>query len=257
MKVWAISNQKGGVGKTTTTVTLGGLLTSKSNRVLLVDTDPSSSMTYYFGINSEELEVSLYDLFMQGKEITEEEVLQILCPSTLKGLDILPATMALSTLDRSFGAKGGMGLVLKRALDLIADHYDYAVLDCPPIMGVLTVNALAASDRILIPVQTEFLALKGLDRMLRTMEIMEQSQSEGYKYTIVPTMFDKRTKASLETYRKLRDLYGENVWNGVIPVDTKFRDASLAQTPPSVFCPKSRGVFAYDTLLSYLDTLDS
>lgn len=257
MKVWAVSNQKGGVGKTTTTVTLGGLLTSKNKRVLLVDTDPSSSMTYYFGINSEELEVSLYDLFMQGKEITEEEVLQILCPSTLKGLDILPATMALSTLDRSFGARGGMGLVLKHALDLISEHYDYAVLDCPPIMGVLTVNSLAAADRILIPVQTEFLALKGLDRMLRTMEIMQQSQSEGYKYTIIPTMFDKRTRASLETYKKLRELYGENVWNGVVPVDTKFRDASLAQTPPSVYAPKSRGVFAYDTLLSYLDILDS
>lgn len=257
MKVWAVSNQKGGVGKTTTTVTIGGLLTSKNKRVLLVDTDPSSSMTYYFGINSEELDVSLYDLFMQGKEITEEEVLQILCPSTLQGLDILPATMALSTLDRSFGAKGGMGLVLKHALDLISEHYDYAVLDCPPIMGVLTVNALAASDRVLIPVQTEFLALKGLDRMLRTMEIMQHSQSDQYKYTIVPTMFDKRTKASLETYRKLRELYGENVWNGVVPVDTKFRDASLAQTPPSVFAPKSRGVFAYDTLLSYLDTLDN
>lgn len=257
MKIWAVSNQKGGVGKTTTTVTIGGLLTSQNKRVLLVDTDPSSSMTYYFGINSEELEVSLYDLFMQGKEITEEEVLQILCPSTLKGLDILPATMALSTLDRSFGAKGGMGLVLKHALDLISDHYDYAVLDCPPIMGVLTVNSLAASDRILIPVQTEFLALKGLDRMLRTMEIMQQSQSDEYRYTIIPTMFDKRTRASLETYRKLRELYGENVWNGVIPVDTKFRDASLAQTPPSVFAPKSRGVFAYDTLLSYLESLDS
>lgn len=257
MKIWAVSNQKGGVGKTTTTVTIGGLLTSQNKRVLLVDTDPSSSMTYYFGINSEELEVSLYDLFMQGKEITEEEVLQILCPSTLKGLDILPATMALSTLDRSFGAKGGMGLVLKHALDLISEHYDYAVLDCPPIMGVLTVNSLAASDRILIPVQTEFLALKGLDRMLRTMEIMQQSQSDEYRYTIIPTMFDKRTRASLETYRKLRELYGENVWNGVIPVDTKFRDASLAQTPPSVFAPKSRGVFAYDTLLSYLESLDS
>lgn len=255
MIIWSIANQKGGVGKTTTTVTLGGLLASREKRVLLVDTDPSSSLTYYFGINSEELEFSLYDLFMHGKDITQEEILQILCPSTIPGLDILPATMSLSTLDRSFGTKGGMGLVLNKCLQKISDFYDYAILDCPPIMGILTVNSLAACDRLLIPVQTEFLALKGLDRMLKTMELMQQSQSKPYKYTIVPTMYDKRTRASLDTYQKLRELYGDNVWSSVIPVDTKFRDASVAQTPPSVYAPKSRGVFAYNTLLTYLEQL--
>lgn len=252
MKIWTVANQKGGVGKTTTTVSLGGILAKQSKRVLLIDTDPHASLTYYFGIDSEELEVSVYDIFARGSSIESEEILQALCPSTIENLDILPATMAIATLDRSMGNRNGMGLILKKTLSKISEHYDYAILDCPPVLGVLMVNALAASERVLIPVQTEFLALKGLDRMMRTMELMQSSQAKQYNYTIIPTMYDKRTKASLEAYKTLLANYEGAVWPGVIPVDTKFRDASLAQQVPVEFCPKSRGVFAYKALLEYL-----
>jgi len=256
VKIWTVANQKGGVGKTTTTVSLGGILALQGKRVLLIDTDPHASLTYYFGIDSEQLEVSVYDIFARGTQMASEEILQSLCPSTIENLDILPATMAIATLDRSMGHKSGMGLVLKKALAKISEHYDYAILDCPPVLGVLMVNALAASERILVPVQTEFLALKGLDRMMRTMELMQTSQSKAYQYTIIPTMYDKRTKASLEAYKSLLDTYGDKVWPGVIPVDTKFRDASLSQTLPVEYCPKSRGVYAYKALLDYLMQLD-
>lgn len=252
MVVWTIANQKGGVGKTTTTVTLGALLAERGHRVLLVDIDPHASMTYYFGIDAEELEVSVYDIFIRGKDITREEILQSLCPSGMNNLDILPSSMALATLDRSLGNKNGMGLILKKALAKLTKDYDFILLDCPPVMGVLMVNALAASDRVLVPVQTEFLAIKGLERMIATMGLMKHSQQKDYSFTIVPTMYDKRTKASLEAYKELKAKYKDKVWSAVIPVDTKFRDASLAQTPPSVFAPRSRGVFAYNTLLSYL-----
>lgn len=252
MKIWTVANQKGGVGKTTTSVALGGLLADQGKRVLLIDIDPHASLTYYFGIDSEELEVSVYDLFLQGKTIAREQILQALCPSGIDNLDILPATMAIATLDRSLGKQSGMGLVLKQALDKISDEYDIAILDCPPVLGVLMVNALAACDSVLIPVQTEFLALKGLDRMMRTMELMQSSQNKAYSFTIIPTMYDKRTKASLAAYKKLRSTYGEKVWLGVIPVDTKFRDASLAMQPPHQYFAKSRGVFAYTALLKYL-----
>jgi chromosome partitioning protein len=252
VKIWTVANQKGGVGKTTTTVTLGGLLAARGHRVLLIDTDPHASLTYYFGIDSEELELSVYGLFVRGKSITREEILQSLCPSSLEGLDILPATMALATLDRSMGNQSGMGLILQRAIEKISDDYDYVILDCPPVLGALMVNAIAACQRLLIPVQTEFLALKGLDRMLTTMDLMQTSQTKHYSYTIIPTMYDKRTKASLLTYKKIVELYHDKVWSGVIPEDTKFRDASLAQQPPSVYSPRSRGVFAYNTLLSFL-----
>ncbi|MBB1384201.1 MULTISPECIES: ParA family protein [Pseudoalteromonas] len=252
MKIWTVANQKGGVGKTTTAVSLAGILALRGKRVLLIDTDPHASLTYYFGIDSEDLEISVYDIFARGTGMQSEEILQSLCPSTLENLDILPATMAIATLDRSMGNKSGMGLILKKTLAKISDHYDYAILDCPPVLGVLMVNALAASERILVPVQTEFLALKGLDRMMRTMELMQTSQAKNYEYTIIPTMYDKRTKASLEAYKTLQDTYKDKVWPGVIPVDTKLRDASFAQKVPIEFCPRSRGVFAYKALLDYL-----
>ena len=252
MVIWTVANQKGSVGKTTTTVTLGGLLAKRGFKVLLVDTDPHASLTYYFGIDAEELEVSVYDIFIRGKDITSEEILQSLCPSGMKNLDILPSSMALATLDRSLGTKGGMGLMLKKALQKISGEYDYVLIDCPPVMGVLMVNAIAACDRILIPVQTEFLALKGLERMIATMALMRTSQKKDYAFTIIPTMYDKRTKASLEAYKELKAKYQDKVWSAVVPVDTKFRDASLAQTPPSEFAAASRGVFAYNTLLTYL-----
>ncbi|KKO48204.1 cobalamin biosynthesis protein CobQ [Arsukibacterium sp. MJ3] len=252
MLIWTIANQKGGVGKTTTTVTLGGLLAERGYRVLLVDTDPHASLTYYFGIDAEELENSVYDIFIRGKDITREEILQSLCPSGVSNLDILPSSMALATLDRSLGNKGGMGLILKKALQKVKNEYDYVLLDCPPVMGVLMVNAIAACNRILIPVQTEFLALKGLERMIATMALMRSSQQKDYAFTIIPTMYDKRTRASLEAYKQLKSTYQGKVWSAVVPVDTKFRDASVAQTPPNSYAPGSRGVFAYNTLLTYL-----
>lgn len=256
MIIWSVANQKGGVGKTTTTVTLGAILAQRGKRVLLVDTDPQASLSYYFGIDSEELSASVYDLFVSSHDLTKDKVLDCLCPTKLDSLFILPATMALSTLDRQMGKKGGMGLVLKKALMSVEGEFDYAILDCPPVLGVLMVNALAACSRILVPVQTEFLALKGLERMMHTLVIMGKSQNKTFNYTIIPTMFDKRTKAAIDAYKKLRSTYGRTVWSSVIPVDTRFRDASQAQTPPSVFAPRSRGVYAYNSLLNFIQSLE-
>ncbi|WDE03960.1 ParA family protein [Thalassomonas viridans] len=253
MVIWTIANQKGGVGKTTTTITLGGLLADQGHRVLLVDTDPHASLSYYFGIESEDLELSVFDLFVQVS--TKEQIEQSLCPTRYKNIDILPATMALATLDRSLGSKGGMGLVLKKAMEQLAGEYDYVLMDCPPVLGVLMVNALAASDRILVPVQTEFLALKGLDRMMKTLDIMQGEQEKPFSYTIIPTMYDKRTKASLLAYRSLQEMYGDKVWSSVIPIDTNFRNASVEQKVPSDYAVSTRGVYAYKKLLNYLMNL--
>ncbi len=255
MVVWTVANQKGGVGKTTSTIALAGLLAEHGHRVLLVDTDPHASLSYYFGIESEDLELSVYDLFLQVS--TKEQIMQSLCPTHYPNIDILPATMGLATLDRSLGNKGGMGLVLKKAMRAIQDEYDFVLIDCPPILGVLMVNALAACDRIIVPVQTEFLALKGLDRMMKTLDIMQGEHTAPFKYTIVPTMFDKRTKASILTYRRLQELYGTAVWPGVVPIDTNFRNASVAQKVPSDYAASTRGVMAYRNLLTYLVKLNA
>lgn len=252
MIVWTVANQKGGVGKTTTTVALAGLLAEKGKRVLCIDTDPHASLTYYFGIDSETLASSAFDVFASGKTVSAELMRRSILDTEFKNLSVMPSTMALATLDRKLGTQDGMGLVLKRGLALIKSDFDYVLIDVPPVLGVLMVNALACCHRVLIPVQTEFLALKGLDRMMRTLTLIHKSRGENYAYTIIPTLYDKRTNASLQTYKKLMARYGEAVWNGMIPIDTKFRDASNEQQPPSVYAPGARGVLAYQSLLTHL-----
>ncbi|TOC18436.1 cobalamin biosynthesis protein CobQ [Vibrio parahaemolyticus] len=254
MIVWSVANQKGGVGKTTPTVTLAGLLSQKGHRVLMVDTDPHASLTTYLGYDSDTVSSSLFDLF-QLKTFTRDTVKPLILETELEGMDIIPAHMSLATLDRVMGNRSGMGLILKRALQAVSQDYDYVLIDCPPILGVMMVNALAASDRILIPVQTEFLAMKGLERMIRTLTIMQKSRPDGFKVTIVPTMYDKRTRASLQTLTQLKNDYPNQVWTSAVPIDTKFRDASLKHLPASHFASGSRGVFAYKQLLIYLERL--
>ncbi|MBE4200274.1 ParA family protein [Vibrio parahaemolyticus] len=254
MIVWSVANQKGGVGKTTSTVTLAGLLSQKGHRVLMVDTDPHASLTTYLGYDSDTVSSSLFDLF-QLKTFTRDTVKPLILQTELEGMDIIPAHMSLATLDRVMGNRSGMGLTLKRALQAVSQDYDYVLIDCPPILGVMMVNALAASDRILIPVQTEFLAMKGLERMIRTLTIMQKSRPDGFKVTIVPTMYDKRTRASLQTLTQLKKDYPNQVWTSAVPIDTKFRDASLKHLPASHFASGSRGVFAYKQLLIYLERL--
>lgn len=255
MIVWTVANQKGGVGKTTTAVALAGLLAQKGKRVLLIDTDPHASMTSYLGFDSDSLAGTLYDLF-RAPLTNKAQVTENIQTTNFEGLDLLPASMALATLDKVMGQSEGMGLVLQRLLELIKSEYDIAIIDCPPVLGVMMVNALAACSRVLVPVQTEFLALKGLERMVKTFQLMQRSCPAPIRFTIVPTMYDKRTKASMSALQGLREQYAERVWNSVIPIDTKFRDASLQHLPPSYFAPNCRGVFAYETLLKALLRLD-
>jgi len=251
VRVWTIANQKGGVGKTTTVVSLAGLLIERGFRVLLIDTDPHASLTSYLQYDSDHLPVSLYDLF-EDPATTKEELHQLILPTEINNLSLIPASMSLATLDRVLGNSEGMGLFLKKQLKLIEDDYDFVLIDCPPVLGVMMINALAACERILISVQTEFLASKGLKRMVQTLDIMQESRGENFDYCIIPTMFDRRTKASISTLENLKETYKTKVWSGVIPIDTKFRDASLEHLPISLYTSSCRGAFAYETLLNYL-----
>ena len=252
MRVWTVANQKGGVGKTTTAVTLAGLLVQSGKRVLLIDTDPHASLTYYFGIDSEELHASIYNVFTDPHAYTGQSLLDSLCATSYDNLFILAANMTIATLDRQLGSQSGMGLVLSKALASVADEFDHVIIDCPPILGILMVNALAASERIIVPVQTEYLALKGLERMMRTLHIMAHKQNQEQAVIIVPTMFDRRVNACLEALKRLKKQYPDKLWRGFIPIDTRFRDASNAQKPASFYAPRSRGVFAYTKLLQDL-----
>lgn len=258
MKIWTISNQKGGVGKTTTAVSLGGLLAAQGQRVLLVDLDPQGSMTSYFRLNPDGIESSVYSLFEACANDQDVKLLDDLLRDTgIDGLSLLPASTAMATLDRQLGTRGGMGLVIKQALERLHDQFDYVLMDCPPMLGVLMVNALAACEQLLIPVQTEFLALKGLERMLRTLEMIGHSQGGMLPYTVIPTFFDRRTRASMDALRAMRDQHGDNLWTRMIPVDTQFREASRAGKPIGVYSPDARGTEAYTSLLRWLQQTSS
>lgn len=252
MKVWAVSNQKGGVGKTTTSVALAGLLADAGKRVVLVDLDPHGSMTSYFGHDPDTLEHSIFDLFQHQGVVPEGLPAQLLVETSHERIQMLPASTALATLERQAPGRNGLGLVIAKSLAQLWKEYDYAIIDTPPLLGVLMVNALAASQQLAIPVQTEFLAVKGLQRMVTTLEMVNRSRKQALPYTIVPTLFDRRTQASMSTLKVLRDSYPEHLWQAYIPIDTRLRDASRAGLVPSRFDNGSRGVLAYRALLKHL-----
>ncbi len=255
MRIWAVANQKGGVGKTTTTVALAGLLAERGARVLLVDLDPHGSLTSYFRYNPEDIPTSAFNLFAENMLTSADEVKRLLVPagtadSPSQNVQLLAASPALATVERR--ALQGTGVRVSKALALLWDDFDYALLDTPPVLGALMVNALAACERLVIPVQTEFLAMKGLERMLRTLDMLARSTQKALPYLIVPTMFDRRTSAAVSSLHTLRHQYEGRIWPGIIPVDTRFRDASRAGQFPSQFDPESRGVEAYRSLLKIL-----
>jgi chromosome partitioning protein len=254
MNVWAIANQKGGVGKTTTTIALAGLLGDAGKRVLVIDLDPHGSMTSYFGHDPDRLEHSVFDLFLRQGTVPEGLPRQLLLSTSHERLMLLPSSTALATLERQSPGKGGLGLVIARSLTQLWDDFDHVLIDSPPLLGVLMVNALAASQQLVIPVQTEFLALKGLERMLGTLQMVNRSRKQALPYSIVPTLFDRRTQASMSTLRILREQYGDHLWHAYIPVDTRLRDASRAGLVPSRLDASSRGVLAYKALLKHLLT---
>ena len=252
MKIWAIANQKGGVGKTTTAVTLAGLLAEKRQRVLLVDLDPQGSLSSYFNVaNIGAINNGVYQLFNE-KEITRTMLKNCIVNTNNFKLDLLPANITLSTIDRNIKHKHGLGLVLSKALSKLQNDYDFVLLDCPPMVGILMINALAACDMLLIPVQTEFLALHGLFGMIETVKMVMNVQGMQLSYLIIPTMFDRRTKAAHSTLQQIKQSYKNNVWHSIVPIDTKFRDASQKNMLPSQYTKATKGIWAYNLLLKNL-----
>lgn len=252
MTVWAIANQKGGVGKTTTVISLASHLALKGHSILLLDMDPHGSLTTYFGFDPDTLQHSIYTLFQHAEQQPLNAILKSLKRTEQQNIYLLPAATAMATLDRQLGIQSGKGLVIHKALQQLNNRFEYVLIDCPPMLGVLMVNALAACDMLLIPVQTEFLALKGLERMLHTVQLVNHSRQHKLPYFIVPTMFDRRTRAGTQTLRKLQQDHEAHLWQDAIPIDTQFRDASKLGIPLPALNLQSRGSMAYARLMKKL-----
>lgn len=252
MRVWTVANQKGGVGKTTTSAALAGLAAEQGLKVLLIDLDPHGSLTSYFGQDPDSVQLSTFTLFQERKSLTQERVSEVIINTPHEGIELIPSSTALATLERQMIGQDGMGLVIAKALSLQSERFDLAIIDSPPLLGVLMINALAACTQLIIPVQTEFLALKGLERMVHTLEMMAKSRPSPLDYLIVPTMYDKRTHASVSTLTTIRHNHGDQVWPGRISIDTRLRDASKAGVVPHVYDPDSRAVTDYRSLFKRL-----
>ncbi len=245
MQIWAIANQKGGVGKTTSTLCLARGLAESARQVLLVDLDPHASMTRAFNVPRHPVPLGTHELFS-----ADAPSLDALARTTpIDGLRLLAAQPGLATLERRSATQPGLGMALQRALANVTHLYDYALLDCPPTLSLLMVNALAAADRLVVPTQTDPLALHGLADMLHTAEMVETSRRRPLARFVLPTLFDRRTALGQQSLELLHGLYAGRVWPDAVPMDARLRDArAIAANAPLT----GAGAEAYRQALAWL-----
>ena len=257
MDIWAVANQKGGVGKTTTVVACAGLLAEAGKRVLVVDLDPQGSLTAYFRLDPARLRHGTYDLFRAPGLPGRGELQAMFRPVASGEIELFPAVPALATVERRFRSDEGVGLRLARALASIDGTFDHVIIDTPPVLGVLMINALAAAGLLLMPVQTDYLAIKGLERMAQTLQMVVRARGSELRYSVIPTMYEHGSESSAQGLKALMRGFSDQVGGTVVPLDASFRDASSRGLTPSRFAPQSRGVRAYRALLRGIGALGS
>ena len=245
MPVWAVVNQKGGVGKTTTAVNLAALLASRGLRTLLIDCDPQGNATTGFGIDKHNLEDTLYEVLVD--DVSAQEA--ILTTQT-KGLDVLPSTLDLAGAEPALLTRLGRETLLRKIIEPLREHYDWILIDSPPSLGILTVNALAASDGILIPMQCEFYALEGLSQLIKTVSLVQKHIHPGATIKkVVLTMVDSRNRLSQQVEDEVRNHFGDRVAKTTIPRNVKLSEAPSFGEPATIRYPTAKGSQAYADLL--------
>jgi chromosome partitioning protein len=243
-RVMAVANQKGGVGKTTTAVNLGACLADLGYRTLVVDLDPQGNASTGLGINIRDLQASMYEVIMQDVPI--EDAVEA---TSVRNLFVAPASLDLAGAEIELVPAFSRELKLKHALDEVRDDYDFVLIDCPPSLGLLTVNGLAAASEVLVPIQCEYYALEGLGQLLRNVALVKSNLNPALDVRgIVLTMYDARTKLAEQVEREVRAHFGAKVYRTVVPRTVRISEAPSFGQPVTVFDSTSRGALAYREL---------
>lgn len=241
VKVIAIANQKGGVGKTTTAVNLAACLAQKGRKVLMLDTDPQGNATSGLGFDKRDIKKCIYDTL-----INDVMMKDVLLHSDYENLDVIPATIQLAGAEIELVSLMNREGRLKNALERVKHDYDYVLIDCPPSLGLLTINALTAANSVLVPIQCEFYALEGVSQLMNTIKLVQRNLNPALKLEgVLMTMFDQRTNLSSDVVGEVRKYFNTKMYNTIIPRNVRLSEAPSHGQPVIVYDPKSKGAQVY------------
>lgn len=245
-RVIAIANQKGGVGKTTTSINLSACLAEKGKKVLLIDMDSQGNTTSGFGFEKNELDKTIYEVLREEVSI-EEAIIPV--EECFENLFLIPSNRNLAGAEIELVTRENMQYILKKQLEPIKDNYDFIIIDCPPALGMLTVNAMTASDSVLVPIQCEFYALDGLSQLIYTIELIQDSLNPDlYIEGVVFTMYDARTNLSLQVVENVKDNLKQTIYKTIIPRNVRLAEAPSYGLPINLYDKRSSGTEAYRML---------
>jgi len=243
-KIFSVVNQKGGVGKTTTAINLASSFAIKEKRVLLIDLDPQGNTSTGMGIEFSQRQNTIYEI-LTG----ETKLSAAIMPTSIKNLKLITSTVDLAVLDIEIASIENREYILQKALNLVLTEYDIIIIDCPPSLGLITINAMVASNNILIPMQCEFFSLEGLSHLLNTIDLIKQNFNDDLSISgIILTMHDKRNKLTEQVEKDVRDFLGEKVYQTCIPRNIKLSEAPSHGMPGIIYDPKSLGARCYQEL---------
>lgn len=248
-KVIAVANQKGGVGKTTTTINLGYSLSAVGKKVLCVDMDPQSNMTSGFGIDTSSINCTTYNILIEGKDI-KEAYIEL---EDMSGITIVPSSIQLAGAEIELVPMLSREFRLKNSINEIKEDFDYILIDCPPSLGLLTINALTAADSVLVPIQCEYYALEGLTQLMNTINLIKKNINHGLEIEgVVLTMFNARTNLSIQVVDEVKKYFKGKVYGTIIPRNIRLGEAPSFGKPISLYDPHSKGAEAYEELAKEL-----
>ena len=240
-RIIAVANQKGGVGKTTTSINLAACLAEKGKKVLSVDMDPQGNLTSGLGVDKDSVEKSIYELI-----IGEVDIKEVINKEVLENLDIIPTSIDLSAAEIELIGVDDKEYILRNAIDQVKDQYDFVIIDCPPSLSMLTINAMTTADSVIVPIQCEYYALEGLSQLIHTVELVKDRLNSKLEIEgVVFTMYDARTNLSLQVVENVKDNLQQNIYKTIIPRNIRLAEAPSYGLPINKYDPKSTGAESY------------